>query len=163
VQFNITAAFVHGQDPEDGEIHVHQLKGFYQEGNDHILKLKRTLYGLKQVPRYFFKYFTERLIRQGLTPSEFDPCLFFGSTLIVKIYVDNILIYGKSKDKIIDFIERMKTEDVALHKEGTTEGYLGVDTQHNGIAIIFTQDGLTKRIIKALGLNTNISQKKYPC
>jgi hypothetical protein len=51
--------------------------------------------------------------------------------LIVIIYVDNILIYGKSKDKINGFIERMKTEDAALHKGGTAEGYLGVDIQCN--------------------------------
>jgi hypothetical protein len=79
VQCNITAAFVHGQVPEDEETYVHQPRGLYQKGNNHVLKLKRTLYGLKQAPQYFFKYFTERLIRQGLTPSEFDPCLFFGS------------------------------------------------------------------------------------
>ncbi len=50
VQCDITAAFVHGQVPEDGEIYVHQPRGIYQEGNDHVLKLKRTLYGLKQAP-----------------------------------------------------------------------------------------------------------------
>ncbi len=99
--------------------------------------------------RYFFKYFTEQLIRQHLTPSEFDLCHFFGSTLIVIIYVDNILIYGWSKNTINDFIERIKTEDVAFHKDGTAEGYLGVDIQCNGDTITFTQDGLTKRIIKA--------------
>ncbi len=94
MQCNITAAFVHGRVPEDEELYVHQPKGFYQERNDHVLKLKRTLNGLKQVPRYFFNYFTGQLIRQGLTPSEFDPCLFFSSPLIIIIYLDDILIYG---------------------------------------------------------------------
>jgi hypothetical protein len=47
------------------------------------------------------------------------------SSLIVIVYVDNILVYGWSKDEIDDFIEQMKTEDVALNKEGTAEGYLG--------------------------------------
>ncbi len=108
----------------------------------------------------FFKYFTEQLIRQGLTPSVFDPCLFFGSTLIVIIYLDDILIYGKSKDKINDFIERMETKDVALHKEDTAEGYLGIDIQRNRDRITFTQNGLTKQIIKALGLNTKYSTAK---
>ncbi len=54
----------------------------------------------------------------------------------------------------------MKTEDVALHKEGTAEGYLGVDIQCNQDTITFTQDGLTKRIIKALELNTKYSTAK---
>ncbi len=64
--------------------------------------------------------------------------------------MDNILIHGKSEEEINDFIKRIKTKDVALHTEGTAEGYLGVDIQRNGDTIMFTQDGLTKRIIKAL-------------
>ncbi len=51
------------------------------------------------------------------------------SSMIEIIYVDNILIYGKSVDKIDDFILQMKMEVVALNKEGTAEGYLGVNIQ----------------------------------
>jgi hypothetical protein len=69
------------------------------------------------------------------------------SSLLVIIYVDNILIYGKSEDKINHFNGHMKTEDVALNKEGTVEGYLGVDIQQHGNQLTFTQVRLTKRII----------------
>jgi hypothetical protein len=55
----------------------------------------------------------------------------------------------------------MKNEDVALHREGTAEGYLGVDIQYNGDGddrtITFKQEGLTKRIISALGLDSKTS------
>ncbi len=54
----------------------------------------------------------------------------------------------------------MKTDDVVLHKEGTAEGYLGVDIEQEGKKITFTQAGLTKRIIEALGLNTKYSTAK---
>jgi hypothetical protein len=94
---------------------------------------------------------------QGLTPSNFDPCLFLSSTIIVIIYVDDILIYGRDDKEIDDFINRMKTEDVALHKEGTAEGYLGVDIQRDGNKITFTQIGLTKRIVEALGLDSKFT------
>ncbi len=114
-QCDIMAAFLHGRVPEHDKIYVHKPRGFYEEGKDHVLKLKRTLYGLRQAPRYFFKYFTERLIKQGLTSSEFNPCLLFSSSLIVIIFVNDILIYGKSEAKIVEFINRMKTEDIALH------------------------------------------------
>jgi hypothetical protein len=50
----------------------------------------------------------------------------------VIIYVNNILIYGKNENEINTFIEQMKQEDVALHKEGTAESYLGVDIQRDG-------------------------------
>ena len=77
--------------------------------------------------------------------------------MIVIIYVDDILIYCKSEDEINDFIHRMKTEDVALNKEGSADGYLGVDIQCNGRQITFTQVGLTKKIIDALGLDSKHS------
>jgi hypothetical protein len=150
VQCNITATFINRRLPEHEDIHVHQPQGFYEGDKNQVLKLKQTLYGLKQLPRYFFKYFTDCLIRQGLTtPSILNPCLFLSSLLIVIIYVNNILIYGKNKNEINSFIKQMKAEDVALHKEGTAEGYLGVDIQRDGQKIIFSQTGLTKKIIDA--------------
>jgi hypothetical protein len=157
VQCDITAAFVHARVPDNEKIYVHQPRGFKQGNSNDVLCLKQTLYGLKQAPHYFFKYFTERLIQQGLTPLEHDPCLFMSSTLIVIIYVDDILIYGKCNDEINNFIARMKSEDVALHLKGTAEGYLGVDIQQKGGKITLVQEGLTKRIIDALGLNSKYS------
>jgi hypothetical protein len=67
------------------------------------------------------------------------------------------LIYGKDNKDIDDFIARMQTDDVALHKEGTAEGYLGVDIQHENGSITLKQEGLTKRIIMALGLDSKMS------
>jgi hypothetical protein len=45
----------------------------------------------------------------------------------------------------------MKTEDIALLKEDTAEGYLGVDIQQHENQITLMQIGLTKHIIGALG------------
>ena len=78
-------------------------------------------------------------------------------TLIVIIYVDDILIYGRNEAAINNLIERLKHDDIALHKEGTAEGYLGVDIQREGENITLKQEGLTKRIIEALGLNSKYS------
>ncbi len=82
---------------------------------------KQTLYGLKQSPWYFFQYVTELLIKQGLTASKLDPCLFISKSLIVIIYVDGILIHGKSDDEINELMERLKQDDIALCHEGTAE------------------------------------------
>ena len=76
------------------------------------------------------------------------------NSLIVILYVNDILIYGKSEAEIDGFIDRLKQDDIALHKEGTAEGYLGVDIQRNGDKITLLQEGLTKRIIAALGLDS---------
>jgi hypothetical protein len=75
---------------------------------------------------------TERLIKQGLMASQFDPCLIISKSLIVIFYVDDVLIYGKSDAEINDFIERLKSDKIVLHRQGTAEGYLGVDIQWDG-------------------------------
>jgi hypothetical protein len=83
--------------------------------------------------------------------------LFMSKSLIVIIYVNDILIYGKENKDIDEFIEHMKKDDVALHKEGTAEGYLGVDIQYEHDTIALKQKGLMKQIIMALGLDSKIS------
>jgi hypothetical protein len=75
----------------------------------------------------------------------------------VVIYVDDILIYGKSASEIDALIEELKKGDISLHKEGTAEGYLSVDITQNGDTITLLQEGLTKRIISALGLDSKYS------
>ncbi len=41
-------------------------------------------------------------------------------------------MYGWSKVEINNLIKQLKNDDIALHKEGTTEGYLGIDIQKDG-------------------------------
>ena len=94
VQCDITAAFIHACIPATETIYVPQPCGFHCGNGNEVLHLKQSLYGLKQSPQYVFEYISERLINTGLTPSKFDPCLFMSTSLIVIVYIDNILIYG---------------------------------------------------------------------
>jgi hypothetical protein len=73
------------------------------------------------------------------------------------IYVDDILIYCKSASEIDALIKDLKKDDISLHKEGTAEGYLGVDITRNGSTTTLLQEGLTKEIISALGLDSKYS------
>ncbi len=60
----------------------------------------------------------------------------------------------KEQYPIDDLIDALKREEVALHKEGTAEGYLGVDIKHDSNQITLQQKGLTQRVIEALGLDS---------
>ena len=75
-------------------------------------------------------------------------------SLIVIVYVNDILFYGWSEAEIDDLIERLKNNNIALHKEGTAEGYLSVDIQRDRDNITLKQEVLTKCIVEALGLDT---------
>ncbi len=151
-QCDITAAFIHALLPDDEIVYIDQPRGFRAKHN-HVLRLRRSLYGLKQAPRHFFHYLTERLLKHGLQQSIHDPCLFMNANMIVIVYVDDLLIFAKSDDLIEAFITSMQREEICLRKEGTAEGYLGVDIKTVDGRIHLTQVGLSERIVNALGLD----------
>ncbi|KAL7547469.1 hypothetical protein ACHAWF_011772 [Thalassiosira exigua] len=156
VQCDITAAFLHAKLPPDEVVHVHQPPGFVEDPNC-VLRLNRCLYGLRQSPKHFFEYLAVRLERQGLKQSEFDPCLFLNKEYIVVTYVDDVLVYGRSEKAIDGLIKRLRREDILLRKEGTAEGYLGVQVERQGNRTTLTQPGLIKKVVEALGLCTKYS------
>ncbi len=51
------------------------------------------------------------------------------NSLIVIIFVNDILMYGQSEEEIDNLIKELKNDEISLHKEGTVEGYLGADIQ----------------------------------
>ena len=161
-QADITAAFVHAPLDDGNDIYVHQPRGFEIPGN-YVLKLNRSVYGIKQAPRNFFKYLKKHLRRQGLHQSDYDPCLFIGSKVIAIVYVDDILFFARHDSDINDVITNLQAQDIQIRREGSAEGFLGVAVEHyseSGVQKVkLTQTGLTKRIVEALGLCNNYSTK----
>jgi hypothetical protein len=84
-QGDVLCAFLHGELEPDENVYVEMLLGFSQyarDGTQKILKLKKTLYGLWQSPRAFWKYITEKHVACELEQSQFDPYLFVGTKVI---------------------------------------------------------------------------------
>ena len=83
--------------------------------------------------------------------------------MIAIVYVDDILFFARDDSKIQNVIDKLKIAGVAIRREGSAEVFLGVDIQRSVTSsgssqITFTQTGLTKRIISALGLDSNLSK-----
>ncbi|KAE8691550.1 ABC transporter B family member 18 [Hibiscus syriacus] len=52
--------------PEEEQIYMQQPEGFTQPGNEHLVyRLKKSLYGLKQSPRQWYKQFDSYMIKIG--------------------------------------------------------------------------------------------------
>lgn len=152
-QADITAAFVHA-DLED-DVYVEQPKG-WTYGDNYVLKLNKSVYGLRQSSRNFFQHLTKALAKLNFVPSDHDPCLFIGKTVTIIVYVDDILLFSKSDDDINKVIANLRDQEIQIRREGTAEGFLGVAVEriHDGNfhMIKMTQEGLTKRVVEALGL-----------
>ena len=71
-------------------------------------------------------------------------------------YVDDILFYTCHDEDIDAIISLLKKDGIMIRKEGSAEGFLGVNVKLLGAPgaphLLLTQAGPTKRIIEALGL-----------
>ena len=75
-QLDVKTAFLH--EDLDEEIYMEQPEDFVQHHKGILVcKLKKSLYGLKQSPRKWYKKFDYFMVSQVYTRSEYDHCLYF--------------------------------------------------------------------------------------
>ena len=83
-----------------------QPDGFQVPGKeDFVCKLKKSLYGLKQSPRQWYKRFDNYMTQLGYVRSPYDCCVYqnspvSGSRIYLVLYVDDMLIVAKNKSDI---------------------------------------------------------------
>lgn len=136
---DIKTAFLNGILEED--IFMEMPPGFCVEGK--VWKLKKTLYGLKQAPRAWHTKLTEVLTELQFHCSAADPGLYVAKDIFLMVYVDDLLLCGKSQE----IVQKLKTSLL-----NTFEGRdLGATDTFLGIKII--RDRLKKEIF--------LSQEQY--
>ena len=98
-QMDVKTAFLNGELEE--EIYMDQPDGFVVKGEERkVCKLLKSLYGLKQAPKQWHEKFDRTLTSAGFVINEADRCVYYrhggGDTVILCLYVDDILIFGTS-------------------------------------------------------------------
>ena len=153
-QVDYIAAFV--QADIDTDVYVEMPRGFAQPGK--VLKLKKSLYGLKQSPRNYFKHLSSKLTQLGFKPSDADPCLFVSDKCICLVYVDDTLLFARTQDDIDEMVKGLRSLHMDLEEESDVAGFLGVLVEHRSDgSIALLQKGLIARVIDALNI-----QDLYP-
>ena len=80
-QMDVTTAFLNGTLEED--LFMAQLSGFEEKGREALVcKLKKSLYGLKQSPRCWYKELSTHLESTGFKQSRVDPCVFTSGQVV---------------------------------------------------------------------------------
>ncbi|GJS66434.1 retrotransposon protein, putative, ty1-copia subclass [Tanacetum coccineum] len=83
------------------EVYMEQPEGFVNlKYPNHVCKLKRSIYGLKQASRQWNKRFDDEIKKFGFTQNPDEPCVYkkaSGSYVAILIlYVDDILLMGNN-------------------------------------------------------------------
>jgi hypothetical protein len=134
-----------------------------EDRKNHVLKLKKSLYGLVQAPMYWFNHLKTKFESVGLMQSELDPCLFYGRGVIALCYVDDCLLWGPDEGEIDQIIEELQDKGMKLTQdESSAYAFLGVDVEplSNG-GYRMSQTGLTKKILATMGME-DCNKKSTP-
>ena len=118
-----------------------QPKGFIVPGKeDHVCKLKRSLYGLKQSPHQWYKRFDFFMMSHGFKRSEFDSCVyikFVDGPPIYLLYVDDMLIAAKSKKEITK-LKKLLSSEFEMKDLGAAKKILGMEiTRDRNSGLLF--------------------------
>lgn len=97
------------------EVYVNQTLGFEDFKDPHpVYILKKALYGLKQAPRGWYDQLSNFLCEHGFEKCEVDTTLFIKRinhlTILVKIYVDDIIFGSTNKSLCEEFSSIMQGE-----------------------------------------------------
>jgi hypothetical protein len=128
---------------------------------DKVLKLNKSLYGLVQAPRCWYKHLQSGLSKLGFTESAIEKGVYYGRGITLVTYVDDVLFFGPD-DKIINqTISDLESAGFALTREEVDAdnvfSFLGVQiketTDANGQKhISMLQDGLIDKVLSTVGM-----------
>ena len=164
-QVDYTNAFA--QAAIDEEVYIEQPKGFgHKDGIDKVLKLNKSLYGLRQAPKSFFDKLCQGLKERGWKQSVIDPCLFMKDQMMCVVYVDDTIMAGPDGAAIEEEIKGLgvaKSEhrhQFVLRDEGEVGDFLGIRIEKTGDnTFTLCQPGLIQKVLAAAGMEEANSAK----
>jgi Reverse transcriptase (RNA-dependent DNA polymerase) len=96
--FNFNSAYLNGKLDENKEIYMQFPSKYKPQGKNMILRLRKTLYGLKQAGRHWYDSLSHALNDLGFRASHANPGVFHtqfnGKELILVIHVDDCTFTG---------------------------------------------------------------------
>ncbi|KAI3716898.1 hypothetical protein L1987_68116 [Smallanthus sonchifolius] len=148
-QMDVKSAFLYSKVQE--EFYVKQPPGFIDPNfPDRVYKLDKALYGLHQASRAWYETLSEHLLENGFTRGAIDQTLFKRKdemdTIMVQIYVDDI-IFGSTNPRLcIEFEEVMRSK-FEMSSMGEMKFFLGLQVDQSESGILIHQEKYVKEIL----------------
>src|ERR1051325_4387713 len=127
-QLDIKNAFLHGDLEE--EVYMEQPPGFVaQEESSNMIRLHRSLYGLKQSSRAWFGRFSTIVQQFGMVRTEADHSVFYRHSVQVCIYlivyVDDTVTTGSDVSRILQLKQHLSNQ-FQTKDRGKLRYFLGI-------------------------------------
>ncbi|KAM2449650.1 hypothetical protein PS1_019734 [Malus domestica] len=123
------------------------------------IKLRRSLYGLKQSGRMWYNRLSEYLIKEGYINNVICPCVFIKKSnsgfAIMAVYVDDMNLVG-TLEELNKTAEYLKSE-FEMKNLRKTKFCLDLQIEHCASGILVHQSAYIEKILKRFGMD-----KAYP-
>ena len=123
---DVKCAFLNGV--IDREVYVEQPPGFEnKEHSNHVFKLSKALYGLRQAPRAWYERLSSFLLKNGFQRGTTEITLFIKNSnysfILVQIYVDDI-IFGSANESLCFEFGKLMTSEFDMSMMGELNFFL---------------------------------------
>jgi hypothetical protein len=152
---DISNAYLNGE-LHDVDVYMQQPDGFAERDSSWVARLLKGLYGLKQGGREWFRRLEEVLVELGFARIRSDSSVFIwekgGVKVIVPVFVDDITLASKSKEKIAE-IKGLLAQRFKLRDLGPTSFLLGVqiDRERSARTLHLSQRQYTLDLLDRFG------------
>lgn len=147
-------AFLNGSLKE--EVYVDQPSGFKDPFHpNHVYRLKKVVYRLKQAPQTWYKRLLSHLLQKGYIRGAIDKTLFVkrvkSDLIVAQVYVDDIVFGSTSESLIVEFTHVMQNE-FEMSMCGELTYFLGLQVQQMKNGMFLSQTKYAKDLVKKFGL-----------
>jgi hypothetical protein len=157
-QMDVVTAFLAGNLEE--EIFMEQPEGFEigSKEDDLVCRLRKSIYGLKQAPRVWNQRIRHFLKSIGFEQTYADPCVYInkGTDIIIAMWVDDLIIFGKDMANINDLKAQLNKE-YEMKDLGELNYFLGIQVHRDKERKIIhiSQSGYNRTILERYGMQTS--------
>ena len=124
---------------------------------NHVLYLKKTLYGLKQTPKAWYDRLTQYLVSHDFIRRQADQTPFIkrenGELIVAQVYVDDI-IFGSTKDELAYSFSKLMQAEFEMSMIGELNHFLGLQICQQETGIFISQSKYTKNLVKKFRLES---------
>lgn len=122
-----------------------------------VCRLRKSLYGLKQVSRQWSAKLNLELQKQGFSPSHYDPSLFIQRTdssfTLAAVYVEDIILTSENPI-LIDALKCHLHTVFTIKDLGLQKFFLGIEINYLHDGITMTQHKFSQELLRESGISS---------
>ena len=167
VQLDVTTAFLYGSLKE--RLFAKIPPGYNEfvdadlNGNDYVLELKKSMYGLKQAGRSWNDTLHEYMTSLGFARGRKDKCVYIksngGNYLVCLVYVDDLIVIAERDSDSASFVAEFRTK-FKIKDPKSLDLFLGINVDYDRAAgtLVMSQQNYVATMLKTFGLADANSQ-----